>query len=51
MLADAKEESSIYAELEKNYGDTFGRIVQAMRASEGSEVSHSCENLGRAGKH
>lgn len=45
MLADAKEESSIYAELEKNYGDTFGRIVQAMRASEGSEMEKYIEEL------
>ena len=38
MLADAKEEQTIYAELQKNYGDTFGKIVDDMEKNRGSEV-------------
>merc|ERR1712146_371571 len=38
MLADAKEEQTIYAELQKNYGDTFGKIVDDMEKAAGSEM-------------
>ena len=38
MLADAKEEASIYSELQKNYGDTFGRIIEQMHKDQGGEV-------------
>lgn len=45
MLADAKEEQGIYAELSKNYGDTFGQIVEKMKKDEGSEMEKYIEEL------
>merc|ERR1719353_1163023 len=35
MLAEGKEETAIYGELQKNYGDTFGRVVDRMLKDQG----------------
>jgi len=45
MLAEAKEEALIYAELQKSYGDTFGRIVDKMQKDQGSELEKYIEEL------
>jgi len=45
MLADAKEEQTIYTELQKNYGDTFGKIVDDMEKNRGGEMEKYIEEL------
>jgi len=44
-IADAKEESAIYSELTKNYGDTFGKIVDEMQKLQGGEYEKYIEEL------
>jgi len=45
MLAEAKEDDTIYSELQKNYGDSFGRIVDKMLKDQGSEMEKYIEEL------
>jgi len=45
MLADAKDEQSLYAELQKNYADDFGKIVDDMLKNQGSEQEKYVEEL------
>jgi V-type H+-transporting ATPase subunit d len=45
LLAELKDEQAIYAELQKNYGDTFGAIVDKMQKDQGSESERYIEEL------
>lgn len=44
-IAEAKEASSIEAELVKNYGDTFGKIVEEKQKLEGADYEKFIEDL------
>jgi V-type H+-transporting ATPase subunit d len=45
MLAEAKEDQTLYAELQRNYGDSFGRIVDEMQKNQGTELEKYIEEL------
>jgi len=45
VLAESKDEQAIFAELTKNYDDTFGKIVADMQKDQGSENERFIEEL------
>jgi V-type H+-transporting ATPase subunit d len=45
MLAESKDEANIHAELQKNYGDTFGKLVDEFQKNQGSESEKYIEEL------
>jgi len=44
-LAEAKDENEIFGELQRGYGDTFGKIVDDMQKAMGSEMEKYIEEL------